>query len=197
MIVCWPLAVPTVRLTPVVELTTIHIPFLCLAPDFQILHAMYSIERILNQFLTRSAVFEVIFWDGKIETHLHLYHRSNQSFFRGRASDYSDWRFTCCRHSSIACEEDPFQPSADLERHLGPYLCRNRRPCMETASRDFKGELQFSQLSVQITNGNDSLSSSCSMMVALRPKPPWLQNVFSSSVFSCSRCYQAVSRSLY
>ncbi|KAI0073118.1 P-loop containing nucleoside triphosphate hydrolase protein [Panus rudis PR-1116 ss-1] len=32
-------------------------------PSFQILHALHSLERLLNEFHRRSAVFDVIFWD--------------------------------------------------------------------------------------------------------------------------------------
>ncbi|EGO30017.1 hypothetical protein SERLADRAFT_413254 [Serpula lacrymans var. lacrymans S7.9] len=33
-------------------------------PSFQILHAIHSLERILNDFTTRSAVFDIVFWEG-------------------------------------------------------------------------------------------------------------------------------------
>lgn len=34
-------------------------------PSFQILHAFHILERILGEFIKRSAAFDVVFWDGK------------------------------------------------------------------------------------------------------------------------------------
>jgi ATP-dependent RNA helicase DDX60 len=33
--------------------------------SFQILHATYSLERLLDNFIKRGAVFEIVFWEGK------------------------------------------------------------------------------------------------------------------------------------
>ena len=38
-------------------------------PSFQILHAMQSLERILGDFLSRSAVYEIVFWNGSWSWH--------------------------------------------------------------------------------------------------------------------------------
>jgi hypothetical protein len=35
-----------------------------LEPSFQILHSMYALEQALNKFSKRSAVYEVVFWEG-------------------------------------------------------------------------------------------------------------------------------------
>jgi hypothetical protein len=35
-------------------------------PSFQLAHAVYSLERTLSNFLTRSAVFDIIFWRGQL-----------------------------------------------------------------------------------------------------------------------------------
>jgi hypothetical protein len=32
--------------------------------SFQILHALHSLERILDEFRRRSAIFEIVFWEG-------------------------------------------------------------------------------------------------------------------------------------
>jgi len=34
-------------------------------PSFQILHAFHTLERTLDEFIKRSAVFDVVFWDGE------------------------------------------------------------------------------------------------------------------------------------
>lgn len=34
-------------------------------PSFQILHAVHSMERFLDEMLKRSAVFDIVFWEGK------------------------------------------------------------------------------------------------------------------------------------
>jgi hypothetical protein len=35
-------------------------------PSFQVLHAIYSMERLLNEMLRRSAIFDIVFWEGKL-----------------------------------------------------------------------------------------------------------------------------------
>ena len=34
-------------------------------PSFQILHAFHTLERTLGEFIMRSAVFDIVFWDGE------------------------------------------------------------------------------------------------------------------------------------
>ena len=34
-------------------------------PSFQILHAFHILERTLDEFIKRLAVFDIVFWDGK------------------------------------------------------------------------------------------------------------------------------------
>jgi hypothetical protein len=38
-------------------------------PSFQTLHAIHSMERLLNEMVWRSAVFDVVFWEGKPKVH--------------------------------------------------------------------------------------------------------------------------------
>ena len=41
-------------------------------PSFQILHAFYTLERTLDEFIKRSAVFDVVFWDGEFVPCIYL-----------------------------------------------------------------------------------------------------------------------------
>ena len=41
-------------------------------PSFQILHAFHTLERTLDEFIKRSAVFDVVFWDGEFVPRRHL-----------------------------------------------------------------------------------------------------------------------------
>lgn len=41
-------------------------------PSFQLLHALYSLERILNKFKKREAVFEIVFWQGDMHLAVRL-----------------------------------------------------------------------------------------------------------------------------
>jgi len=36
-------------------------------PSFQILHAIHSMERLLDEMIRRSAVFDVVFWEGELQ----------------------------------------------------------------------------------------------------------------------------------
>jgi hypothetical protein len=37
-----------------------------LDPSFQLAHAVYTLERTLSNFLARSAVFDIVFWQGQL-----------------------------------------------------------------------------------------------------------------------------------
>ena len=41
-------------------------------PSFQILHAFHILERTLGEFIKRSAVFDIVFWDGEFVPRSHL-----------------------------------------------------------------------------------------------------------------------------
>jgi hypothetical protein len=44
--------------------------YICLSPNidpsFQVLHAVHSMERLLDEMLRRSAIFDIVFWSGKL-----------------------------------------------------------------------------------------------------------------------------------
>jgi hypothetical protein len=41
-------------------------------PSFQILHAFHTLECTLGEFIKRSAVFDIVFWDGEFVPRSHL-----------------------------------------------------------------------------------------------------------------------------
>lgn len=67
MIHCWRWEVKEVRVVYMIyfflSLSLTGIAILDLG--FQILHAQYSMEKFLGEFVQRSAVFEIAFWSGK------------------------------------------------------------------------------------------------------------------------------------
>src|SRR4051794_5372914 len=88
--------VPSISIFKYVSQTHFFLFFFSVS-DFQILHAFHSIERILNDFLKRSAVFEVVFWDGKFDTYLLSHNRPNSSAFtRSQTLDHpNEWYPSC------------------------------------------------------------------------------------------------------
>jgi ATP-dependent RNA helicase DDX60 len=75
-------------------------------PSFQTLHAIHSMERLLNEMIRRSAVFDVVFWEGKFKSIARMPIRGFIHLFPGT------------RHLTLKGGTDLFVSSRSLARAL-------------------------------------------------------------------------------
>jgi hypothetical protein len=64
-------------------------------PSFQLAHALWAIERVLKDLLSRGAVFDIVFWHGK----------TCQTFFTVHVSPYT---YLALRHLSVETGSSSF-----------------------------------------------------------------------------------------